>query len=409
MSIDRANARPSHDPGDDAAAGTLTPADIVAAIERVVTPPVALHTPEFAGNEWQYVKECLDTGWVSSTGSYVDRFERDLAAFVGTGFAIACVNGTAALQIALLLAGVQPGDEVILPPLTFVATANAVAYANAIPHFVDIEASTLGMDPVRLDAHLAEIVERRGDVAVNRRTGRRIAAVMPMHTFGHPVDLDLILEACRRHGIPLVEDAAESIGSYYKGGHTGNHGVVSGMSFNGNKIVTTGGGGAVLTSDPEIARHAKHLTTTAKVPHRWEYIHDELGFNYRLPNINAALGVAQLEQLDGFLADKRRLAERYAEAFADVPGVEFVREPEFARSNYWLNAILLDPEFAALRDPILEATNDAGLMTRPAWRLMHRLPMYADSPRTDLPVAESIEARLINIPSSARLGRDDSR
>jgi perosamine synthetase len=382
------------------------PADVVAAIERVVTPPVVLHQPEFAGNEWQYVKECLDTGWVSSTGSFVDRFERDLAEFVGTEFAIACVNGTAALQVALLLAGVKPGEEVILPPLTFVATANAVAYAGAIPHFVDVELATLGMDPIVLGEHLLDIVERRGDAAVNRLTGRRIAAIMPMHTFGHPVDLDRILEVARRHGIPLVEDAAESIGSYYKGRHTGNHGLVSGMSFNGNKIVTTGGGGAILTSDSAIARHAKHLTTTAKVPHRWEYIHDEIGFNYRLPNINAALGCAQLEQLEGFLADKRRLAERYTAAFADVPGVEFVREPEFGRSNYWLNAILLDPGLAELRDPILAATNDAGLMTRPAWRLMHRLPMYSGSPRTELPVAESIEERLINIPSSARLGRD---
>lgn len=384
----------------------LSPAAVVAAIEQVVAPPAVLHAPEFDGNEWTYVKECLDTGWVSSTGSYVDRFERDLAAIVGCRFAVACVNGTSALHVALLLAGVRPDDEVILPTLTFVATANAVVYAGAVPHFVDIELSTLGLDPVRLDSYLTDILERRGEAVVNRLTGRRVAAVLPMHTFGHPVDLDLVLEVCRRHGIPLVEDAAESIGSLYKGRHTGNHGVVAGMSFNGNKIVTTGGGGAVLTNDPELARHGKHLTTTAKIPHRWEYIHDEIGFNYRMPNINAALGCAQLEQLDGFIADKRRLADRYAEAFAGVSGVEFVREPEFGRSNYWLNAILLDSDAAGLRDPILEATNDAGLMTRPVWRLMHRLPMFAESPRMDLPVAESVEARLINIPSSARLGRD---
>lgn len=384
----------------------LSPARVVAAIERVVTPPAALHAPEFDGNEWRYVKDCIDTGWVSSTGSYVDRFERDLAAIVGCRFAVACVNGTAALHVSLLLAGVRPGDEVILPTLTFVATANAVTYAGAVPHFVDIELSTLGMDPVRLDRYFADILERHDDVVVNRLTGRRVAAVLPMHTFGHPVDLDLVDEVCQRHGIPLVEDAAESIGSLYKGRHTGNHGVVAGMSFNGNKIVTTGGGGAVLTNDPELARHGKHLTTTAKIPHRWEYIHDEIGFNYRMPNINAALGCAQLEQLDGFIADKRRLADRYAAAFADVPGVEFVREPEFARSNYWLNAIVLDPAHAAMRDEILAATNDAGLMTRPVWRLMHRLPMFADSPRMDLPVAESVATRLINIPSSARLGRD---
>ncbi len=386
-------------------AGVLAPADVVAALARVATPPVALHEPEFAGNEWRYVKDCLDTGWVSYKGAYVERFERDLAAFVGAKAAIAVVNGTAALHVCLILAGVQPGDEVILPSLTFVATANAVAFAGAITHFVDVEASTLGMDPVRLDAYLGEILERRGDAAVNRLTGRRIGAVMPMHTFGHPVDLDLILEVCQRHGIPLVEDAAESLGSTYKGRHTGNHGLVSGLSFNGNKIATTGGGGAIVTNDVTIAERARHITTTAKLPHRWEFIHDEIGFNYRLPNLNAALGCAQLEELAGFVADKRRLADRYAEAFADVPGLEVVREPEFGRSNYWLNAILLDPDQAGLRDPILQATNDAGFMTRPVWRLIHRLPMYADAPRMDLPVSESIEARLINIPSSATLGR----
>jgi perosamine synthetase len=387
----------------------LTPGDIVAALARVATPPVALHEPEFAGNEWQYVKDCLDSGWVSYRGAYVERFERDLAAFIGAKAALAVVNGTAALHACLILAGVQPDDEVILPSLTFVATANAVTFAGAITHFVDVEASTLGMDAVRLDAYLGDIVERRSDDAVNRLTGRRIGAVMPMHTFGHPVDLDLILEVCERHGIPLVEDAAESLGSFYKGRHTGNHGLVSGLSFNGNKIATTGGGGAIVTNDPAIAERARHITTTAKLPHRWEFVHDEIGFNYRLPNLNAALGCAQLEELDGFLADKRHLADRYAEAFAGMAGVELVREPEFARSNYWLNAILLDPDQAELRDPILAATNDAGFMTRPVWRLIHRLPMYAAAPRMDLPVSESIEARLINIPSSARLGRADHR
>lgn len=388
--------------------GTLTPADVVAALARVARPPVALHEPEFAGNEWRYVKDTLDSGWVSYRGAYVERFERDLATFVGSKAAIAVVNGTAALHVALVVAGVRPGDEVILPSLTFIATANAVTFAGAITHFVDVEEATLGMDPVRLERYLADIVEHRDGTPVNRLTGRRIGAVMPMHTFGHPVDLDLILEVCERHRIPLVEDAAESLGSYYKGRHTGNHGLVAGLSFNGNKIATTGGGGAILTNDEALATRARHLTTTAKLPHRWEFIHDEVGFNYRLPNLNAALGCAQLEELDGFIADKRRLADRYLEAFAGVPGLAVVREPEFGRSNYWLNAILLDPANATLRDPILEATNDAGFMTRPVWRLIHRLPMYAASPRMDLPVSESIEARLINIPSSAKLGRAGS-
>ena len=241
--------------------------------------------------------------------------------------------------------------------------------------------------------------------SVNRRTGRPIRAVLPMHTFGHPVDLDPLIELCERHGIALVEDAAESIGSTYKGRHTGALGRIGAVSFNGNKTVTTGGGGAVISSDPELGRRAKHLTTQAKAPHRWEYIHDEIGFNYRLPNINAALGCAQLEQLDGFVSDKRRLAEAYLAAFEPLSGVRAFREPSFARSNYWLNAMLLDEPDMELRDEILTVTNDAGLMTRPVWRLMHRLPMYVDNPRMDLSVAESLEARLINMPSSARLGR----
>jgi perosamine synthetase len=389
----------------DLTARRLTPADVVEALGRVVAPPVGLHEPEFAGREAEYVLDTIATGWVSSAGAYVDRFEHDLRAVVGTRAAVATANGTAALHVCLLLAGVRPDDEVVIPALTFVATANAVRYAGAIPHLVDVDEESLGMDAARLEVHLRDIVEHRGGAVVNRLTGRRIGAVVVMHAFGHPVDLDLVLETCLRHGIPLVEDAAESLGSFYKGRHTGNHGLVSALSFNGNKIVTTGGGGAIVTNDLEIGRHAKHLTTTAKIPHRWEYVHDEVGYNYRLPNLNAALGCAQLEQLDGFLADKRRLADRYQAAFEAVPGLRFVVEPEFARSNYWLNAILLDPAEAALRDPILAATNDAGFMTRPAWRLMHRLPMYADVPRADLSVAEGIEARLVNIPSSARLGR----
>ena len=393
-----------------AAAAALTPvrADpqrIVEAIRSVAGDRAGLHEPEFAGREREYVLETIDSGWVSSVGSYVDRFEQLLAEIVGAERAVATGNGTAALHIALLLGGVQPGDEVLTPALTFIATANAVTYCGAVPHFVDVTDETLGIDPAALDAYLAEIGERRGDVLVNRHSGRPIRAVLPMHTFGHPVDLDALLAVCERHGIVLVEDAAESIGSYYKGRHTGTFGRVGAISFNGNKTVTTGGGGAVICTDPEMGRRAKHLTTQAKVPNRWEYIHDEIGYNYRLPNINAALGCAQLEQLDGFIADKRRLADRYAAAFAEVPGVRLFREPSFATSNYWLNVLLLDEPDIALRDEVLAATNDTGLMTRPVWRLMHRLPMYADNPRMPLPVAEALEARIVNIPSSARLGR----
>lgn len=383
----------------------VDPADVVEAIRSVVGDRAALHEPEFAGNEWAYVRDTIDTGWVSSSGSYVDRFEAMLAERTRVARVVATSNGTSALHLALLLAGVKPGDEVLTPALTFVATANAVTYCGATPHFVDASELTLGMDPARLEAHLDRVADKVDRQLVNRQSGRPIRAALPMHTFGHPVDLDPLLEICERFGIVLIEDAAESIGSTYKGRHTGGIGRIGALSFNGNKTVTTGGGGAVLINDAELGAQAKHLSTQAKVPHRWEYVHDAIGFNYRMPNINAALGCAQLEQLDGFLADKRRLAERYAEAFRSVVGVSFFVEPPFATSNYWLNAILLDTPDQAQRDALLAATNDAGFMTRPVWRLMHRLPMYADAPRDDLTVAESLEVRLVNIPSSARLGR----
>lgn len=364
---------------------------------------VPLHAPVFAGNEWNYVKECLDTGWVSSVGRYVDQFERMLAEYTGAGYAIAVVNGTAALHVALLLAGVTSGDEVIIPAMTFVATANAVVYCNAVPHLADIEPGTLGLDPDKLDHYLREIAIVKREVCINRLTGRPIRAVVPMHTFGHPVDLDKLLAVCEKYRLVLVEDAAESLGSFYKDKHTGTFGKLAALSFNGNKIVTTGGGGAILTNDPELAKLAKHLTTTAKLPHSWAYVHDRIGFNYRLPNLNAALGCAQLEQLPVFLERKRRLADKYRAVFAGVPGVTFFTEPEGARSNYWLNVLLLDEAFANRRDDLLAAACEAGVMSRPAWTLMHRLEMYKQCPRMDLSSAEGIAGRLINIPSSANL------
>lgn len=370
---------------------------------------LSLHEPRFAGREWDYVKECLDTGWVSSVGKFVDRFEEQLAEFTGARRAIAVVNGTAALHVCLKLAGVEQGDEVLMPALTFIATANAVSYCGAIPHLVDSEERTLGLDPVKLEGYLHEIAEVRGDGCFNKSTGRRIKAVVPMHTFGHPVDLHPLMELCGRFGIELVEDAAESLGSYYKGSHTGTFGKISALSFNGNKVITTGGGGAILTNDEELGALAKHLTTTAKVPHRWDFRHDMIGYNYRLPNLNAALGCAQLEELPEFLEQKRVLARRYLTAFRGVPGVRFFTEPEFARSNYWLNVLLLDEETASERGHVLALTNDGGIMTRPVWLLMHRLPMFAQCPRMDLAVAESLERRLINIPSSAFLGGADGK
>ncbi len=311
---------------------------------------IALHEPFFGGNEWNYVKECIDSGWVSSVGQYVNRFEDALAEFTGVKYAVATVNGTAALHISLKLAGVEPNDEVLIPDMTFVATANALNYLGAIPHFVDISETTLGLDPYKLDDYLKEIVNVRNDGSINKFTGRRIKAVVPMHAFGHPVDLDPLIEVCIKYQLELIEDAAESLGSYYKGRHTGNWGKISALSFNGNKVVTTGGGGAILTNDINIAKQAKHITTTAKLPHKWNFNHDQVGYNYRLPNINAALGCAQLEQLPTFLEKKRSLAEQYQRAFNLIKGITFFTEPEFAKSNYWLNVLLLDRENSHYRD-----------------------------------------------------------
>jgi perosamine synthetase len=384
---------------------------IVAAVQHAVGTPngtLGLHEPVFGGNELAYLQECIKSTFVSSVGKFVDRFEHMLEEFTGARRAIAVVNGTAALHACFRLAGVEPGDEVISPALTFIATTNAIAYCGATPHFVDSSLETLGMDSLALGARLDAIAQRSPGGTINRETGRRIAAIVPMHTFGHPVDMDGITSIARHWEIPLVEDAAESLGSTYKGHAAGSQARLAALSFNGNKIVTTGGGGAILTNDEELGRRAKHITTTAKVPHKWAFVHDEIGFNYRLPNLNAALGCAQLEQLDGFLKSKRLLAAAYDRAFASVPGVQFALEPNGTTSNYWLNAILLDEAHASLRDEVLTALNAAGFGARPAWTLMHRLPMFSASPRGDLSTAESIERRLINLPSSASIqARDD--
>lgn len=364
---------------------------------------IPLHEPEFAGNEWAFVKDCLDTGWVSSVGAYVDRLERDLAAYTGVSHAVVTANGTAALHICLLVAGVEPGDEVLVPALTFVATANAVSYAGAIPHFVDSESRTLGVDADRLEDHLASTARVEGERCVNRSTGATIRALVVMHAFGHPCDLDALSALAERWKLVLIEDAAESLGSLHRGVHTGNVGAVSALSFNGNKVLTTGGGGAVLTNDAGLARRAKHLSTTARVHDRWNFVHDEVGYNYRMPNLNAALGCAQLEQLPDMLVRKRALAARYAEAFRPIVSADFLAEPEGSTSNYWLNTIVLAPGEAAAQEHVLEGLNAAGYMSRPVWTLMHRLPMYAACPRADLTVAEDMATRVINVPSSPRL------
>jgi perosamine synthetase len=369
----------------------------------------ALHEPFFIGNEWKYVKDCIDSGWVSSVGRYVEQFEQQLAEFSGVRRAVAVVNGTAALHIALKVVGVRENDEVIVPALTFVATANAVTYCGATPHFVDSEERTLGLDPYKLEKYLKDIAIIQGDSCINKNTGRRIKAVVPMHTFGHPVDLEPLVEVCEKYKLVLVEDAAEALGSYYKGKHIGSFGKVAAVSFNGNKIITTGGGGAILTNDDELANYAKHLTTTAKVSHPWEFIHDHIGYNYRLPNLNAALGCAQLEQLEKFIEMKRELANRYKQVLESVAGVTFFVEPEFAKSNYWLNAIILDEELIHERDRILQVLNDEGIMCRPVWKPLHQLEIYQHCPRMDLSTTEKLARSVINIPSSAKLGGDHEK
>ena len=369
--------------------------------------PKLLHEPSFAGNEWRYLKECLDSTFVSSVGKFVDQFEHDLAQYTGAKYAVATVNGTAALHIALKLAGVIQDDEVLIPALTFVATANAVMYCNAIPHFVDSEENTLGIDVAKLRRYLLDLTKIVDDQCVNTLTGGIIRAVVPMHTFGHPIDMDGLIDLASEFKLVVVEDAAESLGSTYKGKQTGTFGRLGVLSFNGNKTITTGGGGAILTNDPELARRAKHLTTTSKLLHAWEYRHDEIGYNYRMPNINAALGCAQLEQLPQLLKAKRDLFSRYQSAFNKVDGVRLMSEPIGCSSNYWLQTIILSADNSEHRDAILAATNNAGYMTRPTWVLMNELEQFSSMPCMDLSGAQSLSERVINIPSSAYLGESD--
>jgi perosamine synthetase len=371
---------------------------------------IPLHAPVFSGNEKKYLDECIDSTFVSSVGKFVDRFEEEVAKYTGAKKAVVCVNGTNALHLALMLAGVERDDEVITQPLTFIATANAISYCGAHPVFIDVDKDTLGLSPQSLESWLQENVEMRfpkpeagnkKPEARNKLTNRRISACVPMHTFGHPCRIDEITSICEGYNIALVEDAAESLGSFYKGQHTGTFGKIGVISFNGNKIITTGGGGMLLFDDVELANKAKHLTTQAKVPHPYEFIHDEIGYNYRMPNINAALGVAQLEQLPAFLQAKRKLAEAYSaffSALASVSKLTFFTEPENAKSNYWLNCILLNNREE--RDEFLKYTNENGVMTRPVWELMNRLPMFKDAQCGDLSNSEWIADRLVNIPSS---------
>jgi perosamine synthetase len=359
---------------------------------------VPLHVPTFRGNEKKYLNECIDTTFVSSVGKFVDRFEEMMVDYTGTQKAVVCVNGTNALHMAMLLVGVEREDEVITQALTFIATCNAISYIGAHPVFVDVDKDTMGLSPDAMVAWLKENAEIKGESCYNRRTGRRIKACVPMHTFGHPVHLDKLVEVCNRYHIDLIEDAAESLGSFYKGKHTGTFGKIGAISFNGNKTITTGGGGMLLFQDEKLGNFAKHLTTQAKVPHRWEFVHDHIGYNYRMPNINAALGCAQLEEINHILANKRETAEKYKQFFSDKENIHFFTEPEGSKSNYWLNAVLLNDKEEQLK--FLEYTNDHAVMTRPIWELMNRLPVFKDCETDGLQNTVWFADRVVNIPSS---------
>jgi aminotransferase in exopolysaccharide biosynthesis len=361
--------------------------------------PVLLHCPEFLGNEKKYLAECIDTKYVSYVGHFVADMENKIKEITGSNHAVALVNGTAALHMLLMAVGIKSGDEVITQSLSFAATAAAIVHAGGNPIFVDVERETLGMSPSSLEGFLRENTETKDKKCINKKTGRQIKVVVPMHSFGHPVRIDKIKELCNEYSLMMIEDAAESLGSFYKDKHTGTLGKAAILSFNGNKPVTTGGGGMVITDDEAVANRVRYISTTAKRPHRWEFYHDEVGYNLRMPSLNAAIGLAQLEYLDKILENKRETAHLYQQFF-DAINVPFIVEPENARSNYWLNAILFDDK--KHRDEFLEYSNDNGVQTRPAWTLLHTLPPYSHCQHTETPYAEYIADRLVNIPSSVR-------
>ncbi|WP_144281551.1 LegC family aminotransferase [Chryseobacterium echinoideorum] len=361
---------------------------------------IPLHAPYFGGNEKKYLNETIDSTFVSSVGAFVDLFEQKMCEYTGAKYAVACVNGTNALHIALLLSGVQPDDEILSQALTFIATANAISYIGAKPVFIDVDADTMGMSPTALSQFLENNAERKADgFTYNKKTGKKISACVPMHTFGLPCRIDEIQNICSQWNIAVVEDAAESLGSYYKGKHTGTFGKLGVFSFNGNKTITCGGGGAIITNDEEIAKKAKHITTQAKIPHPWKFMHDEIGYNYRMPNLNAALACAQLEQIDDFILNKRKTAKQYQEYF-EHSDVKFMAETENSKANYWLNAVLFPDENE--RDLFLEQSNAQKVMTRPIWELMTSLPMFKNCEHDGLKNSRYLAERIVNLPSSVR-------
>ena len=385
--------------------------DILEAIEKTIGGGSrSLHEPKFHGNEIRYLKQCIDTGWVSSSGQFVDKFELDLAEYTGTKKAVSTVNGTAALHVCLKLCKVEFGDEVLVPTLTFIATANAISYCGATPHFIDSEKISLGVDTIKLDEYLHEITSIKSGICFNKKTGKKIKALVVMHTLGHPCDLENALEIAKKYSLELIEDAAESLGSTYMNKHTGNWGRLTALSFNGNKIITTGGGGAVLTNDEALGNYAKHLISTAKINHPWKFIHDQIGFNYRMPNINASIGCAQLEKIDQYLRLKRILHERYKISFQDIKGVRLFTESENSKSNYWLNAIAIEDTNLDIRDSIISKAHEKGFLVRPFWELLHTLDIYKNCPQMDnLEGAKNLYLKTICLPSSPFLAEENEK
>ncbi len=359
-----------------------------------------LHKPSFFGNEKKYLNDCINSSFVASRGEYNERLEEVLSNYVDVNNVILLNSGTSALHISLILMGIRPGYEVILPAMTFVATANAIRYCNAIPHFVDCDELTLGIDPIALKKWLKKIVIKKGKYSYNKLTNNRIFSIMPMHTFGHPCNIDELIKISLEYNLKIIEDSAESLGSFYKKKHTGTIGNIGVLSFNGNKTITTGAGGAILINDKKIADKARHISSTAKVIHKWDFIHDKVGYNYRMSNLNAALGLAQMENIEKILKSKRKLFSLYDKAFQSIKEIEIFKEPINCKSNYWLQTLILKKEFEKEKENILELTNKKEIMTRPVWKLLHKLKPFKSFPKAPLPVSISLEKRIINIPSS---------
>jgi perosamine synthetase len=378
--------------------------EIVTSISKAISLKQAgLHEPEFKGNEFRYVEDCLKSTFVSSVGAYVNRFEEAICKYTKVKYAVAVVNGTSALHTALVLSGVQPGDEVLVPALTFIATANAVTYCGATPHFIDSNEENLGIDAEKLREYLKTIAVSKNGLTINKKSGKVIRAIIPVHVFGHPCDIDEILTIANDYGLVIIEDAAESLGSTYKGKHTGNFGLMGVLSFNGNKIVTTGGGGAIMTNDEKIAERATHITKTSRISSKWDFVHDEVGFNYRMPNLNAALGLGQIEGIDEKVTKKRELFRKYQIAISGIDGVRMLEEPKTSKSNYWLQAIILENSSPENLDSMLNLFNNQGISARPVWRLLPLQTPYMKCQSDDISQALRISKKVINIPSSPSL------